>query len=233
MTPLPYGVPQYTPEQRARAVKAHVTRGLSRWLSNLETPNTHPLDLLYLCNLHTQINQQYSVRITAGTASHIVRQFTTDVAPWDAPGRMSTLLWALSLLQRYSVDQQDFEAVLAKAYYYHHCVYSRNRETRMFDMKEDDASKLPADVYSRLNSVLADLEATLLAKDAMMPQHLRNIHSLIISYPESTHLLKDEEIALIIGAAQEHTKVQIVSDAAKKATAPRAKSLKNVSVGDL
>lgn len=233
MTPLPYGTPQYTPELRARAVKAHVTRGLSRWLSNLETPNTHPLDLLYLCNLHTQVNQHYSIRITAGNANHIVRQFTDDVAPWEAPSRMTSLLWALSVLQRYSASQEDFEAVLAKAYYYHHCMYSRNRETRMFDMKEDDASKLPADVYTRLNSVLADLEATLLAKDPMMPQHLRSIHGLIISYPESAHLLKDEEIALIIGAAQEHTKVQIVSEAAKKATAPKAKSLKNVSVSDL
>lgn len=100
-------------------------------------------------------------------------------------------------------------------------------------MKEDDASKIPDDVYNRMNVILADLQQTLLAKDPMMPQHLRTIHGLIISYPEAAHLLKDEEIALIIAGAQEHTKVQIVSEAAKKATAPRAKSLKNVSVSDL
>jgi len=63
-----------------------------------------------------------------------------------------------------------------------------------------------------------------LTKDPMMPQHLRNTHSLLISYPETVHLLEDAEISRIISAAQVHTKTEIVKAvAAKKSTGGRAK----------
>jgi hypothetical protein len=233
MSPLPFYVPPMELPALRRTVQAHVVRGLSHWLNNLDKPGSHPFVTLYTFGLHRQVNQRYQLSIEPGNAKHIVNQFAGELEPWRAPARINTFLWALSVLQRYSADQQDFEAVLAKAYFYHHCVYQRNRDTRVFDMKQDDASKIPADIYKRLESTLADLQATLLAKDPMMPQHLRNIHATVIQYPESVHLLSDQEIALIIDGAEEHTKTMIVSEAAKKATAPRAKSLKNISVADL
>lgn len=233
MTPLPFAVMQFPHPALKRAVQAHVVRGLSHWLNTLDTSGSHPLNLLYVLNLHPQVKMEYSTRVDVGVAVHVLKQLTIEIEPWDAPSRLTNLVWALSVLKRYCADQQEFEAVLAKAYFYHHCVYHRQRETRNFDMKEDDASRIPQDVYNRLNSVLLDLETTLVAKDPMMPQHLRTIHGMIMAYPESTHLLKDTEIALIIQGAQEHTKVQIVSEAAKKATVSRTKSLKNVNIADL
>ncbi len=232
MAPLPYYVPPLTHEQLKRTVKAHIVRGLSYWLNTLDEKQAHPLNVLYLHGIHTQVVMHRNKPVEAGHALHVVKQFIEDCEPWVNPARVDTLMWTLSILQRYTNDQQDFEAVLAKAYFYHHCVYPHLLD-KVFDMKEDDASKIPADIYSRLNSTLADLNTTLLAKDPMMPQHLRNIHGLVISYPEAVHLLKDDEIALIIGAAQEHTKTQIVSESAKKATVSKSKSLKNVSVSDL
>ena len=233
MSPLPFYVPPMELPALRRTVQAHVVRGLSHWLNNLDKPGAHPLDTLYTFGLHRQAVLRYHLSIDPGNAKHVINQFVEELEPWRAPERINTFLWALAILQRYSADQQDFEAVLAKAYFYHHCVYQRLLNTRVFDMKQDDASKIPADIYKRLESTLADLQATLLAKDPMMPQHLRNIHATVIQYPESVHLLSDQEIALIIDGAEEHTKTMIVSEAAKKATAPRAKSLKNISVADL
>jgi hypothetical protein len=96
-------------------------------------------------------------------------------------------------------------------------------------MRNSDA--IPQDVLARLDQSLAHLEQSLLAKDPMMPQHLRNSHSLLISYPETVHLLEDHEIARLVDAAELHTKTEIVKAVAKgKASGgTRAK----VSVSDL
>lgn len=233
MTPLPYYVPQYDAVGIKRVVQAHVVRGLSHWLNTLDVVGTHPLNLLYVCGVHTQVEVKAGFKLPVHGASHVFKQFLEDCRPWEDTDRVRTLVGVFLTVQRYCVTPQEFEAVLAKAYYYHHCVYSRQRDQRMFDMKTDDLAKIPQDVYTRLDSTLLSLEQTLLAKDPMMPQHLRTIHSTIIAYPEAVHILKDEEIARIISGAEEMTKTKIVSDAAKKATTTRSKSLKNVSVSDL
>jgi hypothetical protein len=65
----------------------------------------------------------------------------------------------------------------------------------------------------------------------MMPQHLRNTHSLLVSYPETVHLLDDAEIARIIDAAEVHTKTEIVKAVA--AGKSSGGSRKKVDIGDL
>lgn len=97
-------------------------------------------------------------------------------------------------------------------------------------MKPSESNSIPQDILSKIEMNLASLEQALTAKDPMMPQHLRNVHSLLISYPETVHLLDDAEIAAIIDAAEVHTKTEIVKAvAAKKAAGGKAK----VSVNDL
>lgn len=75
--------------------------------------------------------------------------------------------------------------------------------------------KIPEQVLADLQMKMASLEAALLAKDPEMPNHLRESHRLLITYPESVHLLDDSEIHTLIAAAEEHTKVKIVQEAAK------------------
>jgi hypothetical protein len=92
------------------------------------------------------------------------------------------------------------------------------RSILMKERNEEAMSRIPDTTMRSLEMSLASLEQALLAKDPMMPQHLRNTHSLLISYPETVHLLEDKEIALIIDAAEMHTKTEIVKAAvAKKA----------------
>lgn len=94
-------------------------------------------------------------------------------------------------------------------------------------MKLSDS--IPQDVLSKLEMSLASLEASLLAKDPMMPQHLRATHNLLISYPETVHLLDDNEIARIIDAAEVHTKTEIVKATVTKSAGTK----KKISAGDL
>lgn len=95
------------------------------------------------------------------------------------------------------------------------------------DMK-DTPHSVPPDVMSRLTTNLAALEAALLSKDPMMPNHLRESHRILISYPETVHLLDDTEIARLIEGAVVYTKTEIV-----KATAAKKKAASKVTIDDL
>jgi len=89
-------------------------------------------------------------------------------------------------------------------------------------------TNLSPDVVAKLTMSLASLEQALLAKDPMMPKHLKESHQLLISYPETVHLLDDDEIARLISAAQIHTGIEIV-----KAAASKGGSRKKISADDL
>lgn len=110
-----------------------------------------------------------------------------------------------------------------------HGQYVTDKSERVAIMKVDD--KIPADIMQRLTESLASLEQSLLAKDPMMPNHLRNTHALLISYPETVHLLDDKEIATIIDAAEVHTKTEIVKAVASGKSSGGTR--KSVSVSDL
>lgn len=90
------------------------------------------------------------------------------------------------------------------------------------------SATLPPDIVAKLNMHLADLEQSLLAHDPMMPQHLKQSHQLLISYPETVHLLDDTEIARLISAAQIHSQIEIV-----KASVPKTGGRKKISADDL
>lgn len=96
---------------------------------------------------------------------------------------------------------------------------------------EDQVSKIPADVLSQLTMKMASLQSALLTVDPEMPNHLKESHRLLISYPETVHLLDDEEIAALIKAAEKQTNTMIVSDAVKKKS--NSKALSRLSADDL
>lgn len=87
---------------------------------------------------------------------------------------------------------------------------------------------LPPDIVAKLTMSLASLEQALLDKDPLMSTHLRNSHQLLISYPETVHLLDDDEISRLIKAASIHAHIEIV-----KQQAPRVSSKKKISADDL
>jgi len=87
---------------------------------------------------------------------------------------------------------------------------------------------VPPEIMDRLSGHLAALEAALLSKDPLMPNHLRESHRLLITYPETVHLLDDGEICKLIEGAVVYTKTEIV-----KAKASTKKAASKVTVDDL
>lgn len=90
-------------------------------------------------------------------------------------------------------------------------------------MKADIESKIPPDILARLNDSLSSIEQALINNDPMISNHLRASHSLLISYPETVHLLDDTEVARLIKAAEVHTKVTIAKVTAPKTAKASAK----------
>lgn len=96
-------------------------------------------------------------------------------------------------------------------------------------LPEAHQQRIPPEQLERLQAALLSLESALLAKDPLMPQHLAASHRVLVSYPETVHLLDDAEIAKIVEAQQQHTMTQVVSDAAKGKSGGK----KKVTVDDL
>lgn len=84
-------------------------------------------------------------------------------------------------------------------------------------MKEaQPGNNIPPGILTQLGEKMRSLESALLAQDPDMPSYLKESHKLLISYPETAHLLDDQEIGLLIRAAEEHTKVSVIKETAKK-----------------
>lgn len=137
----------------------------------------------------------------------------------------------LFYLARHTIDLRkcspsSFHSILACSPAEHQDQMLKYLTSERKDMKTDIESKIPPDILARLDTALASLESALAAKDPLMSNHLRASHQILISYPETVHLLDDAEIARLIGAAQVHAKVEIVKAAAAKSTRAVAKKAK-------
>lgn len=138
---------------------------------------------------------------------------------WERSAEELDTKWLAYQFSFLSAEQQEKAVLLANWLL---SIDPTDPTKKDYIMKQSDT--IPADIMARLDTSLASLEASLLAKDPMMPQHLRNIHSVLISYPETVTLLEDNEIARIIDAAEVHTKTEIVKAVAKgKSSGGRAK----------
>lgn len=94
-------------------------------------------------------------------------------------------------------------------------------------MEPNPQSNPSASIPPSLTSALTELEQKLLATDPQIPSHLRNIHTLLRSYPESIVLLTDSQIKTLIDAASQVTQVFIVEKQTNREakTTSRAKKL--------
>ena len=212
---MKFWIPPLNGEQVARTKLYHTARGVS-WYINQGPRAKHPLAFSWALGLH-------SVNWYSSPPTSLYRYLTQEILIAVAGhwcGRLEDLDLPMLALRfgclptaqhELAVQLMSDELLLPKEY----------------RMKRVDT--IPPDVLDRLDSHLASLEQALLEKDPMMPQHLRNTHSILISYPETVHLLEDHEIARLINAAEIHTKTEIVKATVKKGTGTR----KKIDVGDL
>lgn len=211
MEPVPFFVFPLAPELQARTSEAHVIRGLSYWLSQNDV-RKHPFDLVYLLRLRDRVdlwkaNKRDWKMNTAAQQSLL--DFVGRSWYGSFPDLMQSMHVIFSAIGAVPHGRESF-AITKLIYYWDHIYYLPSMAERYDKMAQDDVKNLPADVMARFDSCMASLEQALLAKDPMMPQHLRNSHALLISYPEAVHLLNDSQIATIIAAAQDMTKTEII-----------------------
>lgn len=90
-------------------------------------------------------------------------------------------------------------------------------------MNIPEQTTIPDDVLQRLSDSMKKLEDALLHLDPNMPNHLRESHKLLTSYPETVPLLDDKEIQNLILAAQVYTNTKIVESKTTKAKAAASK----------
>lgn len=224
MTPLNLFIKPLTVELAARTLLAHNSRGIALYL----TTGKSPLNLSFTLGLSTKL-QWYKPVLTGNDVDtlHANKILGLATSLWShGLNKLDLNMLHLRLASMPKSDQmQCMNNVLR---FLNRARFVSNKLERCNLMQMNDA--IPRDVMMRLQSSLASLETALLDKDPLMPQHLRNTHSILISYPESVHLLDDNEIARIIDAAEIHTKTEIVKAAA---TGKGAGSRKKVTADDL
>ena len=212
---MKFWIPPLNEEQVARTKLYHAARGVS-WYINQGPRAKHPLAFSWALGLQ-------SIDWYSSPPTLLSRQLTQEVLIVVASywrGRLDDLDLSMLAMRFGSLPTEQHDLA----------VKLMNDELLLpkeYRMKRVDT--IPPDVLDRLDSHLASLEQALLDKDPMMPQHLRNSHSILISYPETVHLLEDHEIARLIDAAEIHVKTEIVKATVKKGTGTR----KKVDVSDL
>lgn len=212
---MKFWIPPLNGEQVARTKLYHTARGVS-WYIKQGPRAKHPLAFSWALGLQS-IDWYSSPPISL---YHRLKQEVLIAVTSYWRGRLEDLDLPMLALRFGCLHSSQHELA----------VQLMNDELLLpkeYRMKRVDT--IPPDVLDRLDSHLGSLEQALLEKDPMMPQHLRNTHSILISYPETVHLLEDAEIARIIDAAEIHTKTEIVKATVKKATGTR----KKVEVSDL
>ena len=99
------------------------------------------------------------------------------------------------------------------------------------ESKTESFAAIPPETLEKLRMHLASLEGKLTAGDPEIKEHLRNTHSLLITYPETVHLLDDDEIRGLIILQQDYAQTQIVKEVAKGGAGSRSK--KQITLDDL
>jgi hypothetical protein len=189
-------------ELQARTLYHHTVFGLARYITSPAelSGSRHPLDFSFLLGLSSKL-AWYSAPISG--VSDWAGKYALDLVSkfWQRPWHeLDTVVLFLRLAQ-FTPEMQH--TVLDAVYY---GVILTPPLERIQKMKNSDHNSVPVEVYNRLEASLAALEQSLLDKDPLMPQHLRNSHAVLVSYPETVHLLQDHEIARLIDAAEIHTK---------------------------
>jgi hypothetical protein len=230
---LPFYIAPLDAELYKRTQMAHVSRGFC-WLLDADRmaankPVRSMLDLPFALGLHRHVRffgpQTRKANVRKYILGMLETYWTRDLA--DLNLQVIDLLFS-----GLPAEDQSPACYMVSRYFYSTFPFLSSPPTHQHKVEYMQLTdKLPPDIVARLTDSLASLEQSLIDKDPMMPNHLRNTHAVLISYPETVHLLDDREIALIIDAAEVHTKTEIVKAVAKGASTGGTR--KKISISDL
>ncbi len=223
------------PESKKSRIRvALITRGINFWLNQGREKN-HPLALHYSVSRFNASSEYFDNPVGLSAISPVVDLSATQLLAYWTGGIWELNTGTLWFTLKNLLPEEQQRCIL-DTHFYHRTPFWHTEERIQFlnhinEVKMKPSDRIPSDVYDRLQMSLASLEQSLVNKDPLMPNHLRASHQLLIQYPETVHLLEDEEIARLIDAAELHTKTEIVKATASKSTG--AGSKKKVTIGDL
>ena len=210
-----------SPDLERRTLIYHTIHGIARYIARPESvgTNPHPLDLAFVLGLSSKVAwypTDYSKPVAVPKSWSVVLARLMAEYPAVPMWELGTMMLRIRL-QRLTASISLAEIATLQNLFtnYAEYYYTGSDIYKGFIMKEHDFSKVPQDVYKKLDSALASLETALLEKDPLMKNHLRESHALLVTYPETVVLLKPSEVNTLIRAAEKHTQTQIVSDVAK------------------
>lgn len=249
MIPLTCPLSSLSEQLQHRTLVSHTILGLARYFMNPDDAgnNPHPLDFAFLLGLSSKVGwypKDYSdLQAIPTSMTKSVNQLVSwcPRPVWQLDGmmlsiRMRMLVNSLDYLKLSQASAMECLSLIAERHYSPTLfnTYSTSSAERINLMLSHDFTKVPQDIYQRLDSSLAALEQALLEKDPMMKNHLRESHALLISYPETVVLLKPNEVNTLIKAAEQHTMTEIVkASAASKSATGIAKGKRSVSTDDI
>ncbi len=224
------------PESKKSRIRvALITRGINFWLNQGREKN-HPLALHHSVSRFNASSEYFDNPVGLSAISSEIDLAAVELLEFWAGG-----IWELNTgtlwftLKNLTPSEQEQVMRDASFYFLDDVLFNKFKKHNFLnninEVKMKPSDRIPSDVYDRLQMSLASLEQSLVNKDPLMPNHLRASHQLLIQYPETVHLLEDEEIARLIDAAELHTKTEIVKATASKSTG--AGSKKKVTIGDL
>lgn len=91
----------------------------------------------------------------------------------------------------------------------------------------------PLTSIEEIQSRLSELENALVSQNPEFRTVLRKIHATLSAEPELLHLLKDEEINVIVRGIEKHSNIQIVQETEKIKKKEMKESLKNLTLDDI
>lgn len=217
--PLPF----LSPDLQERTLLHHTAFGIAKYLKSpvCNPQKDHPLDFAFLLGLGPMVDWWPKKDVPAFALQDMGTSFLLQMAADH---------WSHELAD---LDVRTLARVLARIPMHDRffcCDLIRYKLSGVKMKNIPELSKLPKEVHDRLLMNLASLEQSLLAKDPQMPNHLRNSHAILVSYPETVHLLEPHEVARLIDAAEIHTKTEIVKAVA---AGKGASSKKKLDVSDL
>lgn len=221
----PYSSLALTPYGRSRTRIAVFTRSIDYALSD-STGKTGFGDVVYKLGImrapslywnHSMALRHVSTETSKKLLSFVAAQWNGNLWDLDMLGLTTTVGYLPTHEEQLRVAELLPFCRTVRA-----AMLSRNSQLALLNgviMKPSD--RIPAEVMEQLTMELASLEKALLEKDPMMRVHLQKSHRMIQDYPETTNLLEDKEIALIIDGLELHTKTEIVKISSKPAAAGR------------
>lgn len=86
---------------------------------------------------------------------------------------------------------------------------------------------------AELQEKILQLDQALKVNHPGMEAMLQTIHRNLDKDPELVHLLKEEDVSIIVQGLEKKTQTRIIDDTVKSAASGRNKSLKNIGMEDL